>query len=377
MTVYNVIDISEKPKLFYPDFKVRWIRGRDDFRFDLPLTFFTMGIRGSGKSTVLETCACQYLYHGHKILDLFGSRDGEGLAWLRSPYATTDNCLLIHGENIDVKSQWDTTTPDQLRMKDFEKYDIVISASPLYNGIDDQFVSAGKITDKLYNRLSWNTIVCVIAREASNLYYSRLKITDNQIQAKAQMTYLLKEARHMGMTLCLDTLRYYAIDIDIRSLSDYTFYKSQGIDGLSQNLTWLYAFFEPSMIRNMKPQFFGLTTLKGAIGYGKFNEITWHKKESENLLELLNIQVEYSEKPKQEIDRGRYKTVSDMDHLEIITLYDDGLGMDAIAESKERSGATTYAHISKHNKSVKKIGYCEVCRRVNSDLATKFVSHGK
>lgn len=69
----------------------------------------------------------------------------------------------------------------------------------------------------------------MVCREAAILYYSRLKVDDNQIFAKSQMVYMIREARHIGLSLGLDSVRFYAIDIDIRTLSDYMILKSQGI----------------------------------------------------------------------------------------------------------------------------------------------------
>ena len=48
-------------------------------------TFLVLGIRGAGKSSWLESLAEYYLGKDiGSVVDLFGSRDGEGLAWLRS-----------------------------------------------------------------------------------------------------------------------------------------------------------------------------------------------------------------------------------------------------------------------------------------------------
>ena len=66
--------------------KVNWVRGSEKVSFNRPLLWFTLGVRGAGKSTFLETIGCYHARKGHAVLDLYGSRDGEGLCWLRSPY---------------------------------------------------------------------------------------------------------------------------------------------------------------------------------------------------------------------------------------------------------------------------------------------------
>lgn len=70
-----------------------------------------------------------------------------------------------------------------------------------------------------------------------------MKVAENKTQAKAEMGYLIREARHMGVAMGLDTQRYKAVDIDIRSTIDYLFFKCLGIDGLPRDLHWVYRFF--------------------------------------------------------------------------------------------------------------------------------------
>ncbi len=372
MTVYPQ-QLVKKPSRVSP-FTIQWLRARQDLDFNRPKTFFAMGIRGSGKSMLLEQIGTEFLFYGHKIIDLFGSRDGEGLAWLRSPYSTDDNTLLLHGDNIDVTCKWDEKKASNFTIADMQKYDIVVSSSPLYNGFSDEFTNAGHITDRISFRYSWKQLYYLIAREASSLYYSRLKIADNQIEAKNQMVYLLREARHMGIALGLDTLRYYAIDIDIRKLSDYTFIKSQGVDGLSDEIKFLYKYFKTSLIRNMKPQNFALLTINGSIGYGTFPELSWHKKENENLLELLDIKLEYSEPIRTGEDRRTYRTIGDVEHTKIIEQLDLGKGMHTIAESMKHSTQTIQAHKINHNAEVKQQGFCSACRRAKSDYQERIIA---
>jgi hypothetical protein len=59
--------------------------------------------------------------------------------------------------------------------------------------------------------------------------------------------FRLREMRHLGCALGLDTLRTLAIDIDIRSHADIMLLKSQGIGGLSRELSWLYGYFNPAL----------------------------------------------------------------------------------------------------------------------------------
>lgn len=357
--------------------RIRWVRGNEKIRFNRPHTFFGVGVRGSAKSTFLETIGCYYLEKGNCILDLFGSRDGEGLAWLRSPYAEDKKILLTHGENVSVTAPCATKPATKVTLSDFEKYDIVISASPLYLGPDDEFINAALLTDKIYKRLSWKRLVYCLCREAANLFYSRLKISESQVVSKAMMTYLIREARHVGMALGLDSTRYYSIDIDIRNLSDFIILKSQGMTGLTKDLNWLYSIFEPSMIRNMPKQFFIILSKEGSVGLGEFKEIPWHKQERENILKATGVKVEYGEPVEKGEYRGAFKTVGDLEHAEIIKLYvEEGLSMNKIAEQIGRSSKTPHKHIHRHNSKVEGAGFCPVCRRVKSELDKTLARRG-
>lgn len=347
--------------------EIRWVRGNEYVSFNRPHVWFCLGVRGSGKSSFLESLAMLYLNQGHAILDLFGSRDGEGLAWLRSPYAKDKRVLLLRGEAVDVSASWPVKKASALTLKDLSRYDIIVSASPLYLGVDDEFLNAAQITDKVYKRLHWKRLIFCLVREAANFYYSRLKVTDNQIFAKSQMVYLIREGRHVGLSLGLDSVRFYSIDIDVRSISDFMVLKSQGMFGLSRDLHFLYSFFEPHVVRNMPPQFFFILSRGGAVGVGEFKEVPWHKREKENILKAVGIKCEYGEPIEVGEYRGTFKTVGDREHAEIVRLYvEEGLSTDRIAEKLKRSTRTPHKHIKRHNRAVERSSFCPACRRVKS-----------
>ena len=286
---------------------------------------------------------------------------------MRSPYADDKKILVLHGENVDIDSSFPTKCVEAVKLTHFEEYDIIVSASPLYLSIDQEFSHAAKLTDLLYKRLHYKRLIYLLCREAANFYYSRLKVSDNQIFAKSQMIYLIREARHMGIALGLDSVRYYAIDIDIRNLADYMILKAQGVQGLAKDLNWLYSYFNPSTIRNMKPQNFFIITRKGTLGLGEFPFHEWHKREKENILKAVGIKVEYGEELKEGEYRGTFRTVSDREHAEIIRLYvEEGLSYEKIAEKLGRSSRTPLLHIQRHNRDVKRNGFCSVCKRIGS-----------
>jgi len=350
--------------------KIGWIRGQQYISFNRPHTWFTLGVRGSGKSSLIEHVGELYREKGHHILDLFGSRDGEGLAWLRHPDIDPENVLLLHGDSVEVTAPVDTRPVKDFNLGDLEKYKVVISSSPLYCSPDDEFTQASKITGMLYRRLSWGHLIYTIVREAANLYYSRLKVTSNQTQAKADMVYLIREARHMGIALGLDTLKYTSIDSDIRNVADYLVFKGQGVTGLPHDLNWVYGYIDPHAMRVMKPNQFVILARSGALGLGVFPELKWHKREREHIMDQVGIKCEYGEPIEYGESKGTFKTLGDFEHAELITLYCTNFGgMAKIAEKLEISSGTVYNHVKAHNRDVKRNGKCERCSRVGSEYA--------
>jgi energy-coupling factor transporter ATP-binding protein EcfA2 len=349
--------------------RVGWIRGGERIDFSRPNVFLTLGTRGSGKSSLLEHLAELYLREGQVILDLFGSRDGEGLAWLRSPWVNDRKVLLICGDNADLVCSYPFKRVSQIRLSDLENNDILISASPLYSSPSDEFVQVNQLINLLYKRLHWRRLVNIIVREAANLFYSRLKVSDNQVAAKSDATYLIRESRHMGLSMSIDTLKFTSVDSDIRNVSDYIILKSQGVTGLPDDLNFLYGFIEPHIFRKMPLGNFVIMSRQGSIGVGAFEEVKWHKQEREDLLHSLDIRIEHGEELKHGEDKGTFKTIGDMEHAEILRLYmGDRLGMAKIGTLKDRSSATIKSQIDQHNQAIQRVGFCSVCKRAGGQF---------
>ena len=139
----------------------------------------------------------------------------------------------------------------------------------------------------------------------------------------------------------------------------------------------MHGIFEPHAIRNMPASCFIILSRKGAIGIGHFKEMPWHKKEKENILQAVGIDVEYGEPIQRAEDKGTFTTVGDREHAEIIRLrIEEGLGMAKIGERLERSSATPVSHIRKHNRAVERSGFCPACRRVKSKYENEIAVRG-
>jgi len=355
---------------------IQWIRGFNAFSFNKANIITSTGIRGSGKSALAEVFGELYLEEGHSVLDLFGARDAEGLAILRSQYANELKFLLLHGENVEVVSAPCEAKPaSEIDSNDLKKYDVIISVSPLYSNSSDEFLQIGHLMDRIfYRRLHWKRLIYCIVREAANLYYSRIKATDSQHQAKSSMVYLIRQSRHVGLALGMDTLRVHSIDVDIRSLTDYLFIKSVGFYGLHPDLRWLYSIFRPDKLQKMPPSKFIALTQEGDIGVGHFELPPWHKLEHENIMDIVGVKVEYKEPVRSGADRGTYKTIGDKEHVEIMRMYaDEGLSYIRIGDALGRSSRTAHEAVKRHNRLVESNGFCPICRRVGGDYEKRFV----
>ncbi len=358
--------------------KIFWRRGNDRLSFDKPKTYFALGQIGSGKSSLLENIAIEHMKKNAVIVDAYGSADAENLAWLRSDLIKEKKVLLLRGENVDVEAEFDVKTVENLGLHALEKYDLIISSRPLYLNRDYEYYSLGKLISLLYKRLHWKRLLCLVAREASSLWYSRIKVSESQSDAKNEALYMLREMRHLGVSLALDSLRLLGIDVDLRSHVDYLFLKAMGLDGLDDNLKFLYHFFNPSWIRSMKTWEFLLCCRSGSLGIGTFPFHTWHKLEKENIVKNVGLKIEYGKELKKPKDMGSFKTVGDKQHIEIVRLYaDEGKGYNIIAEELGRSSRTPYTHVKKHNDAVERSGFCAVCRRAGGEYTGEIVKRGK
>ena len=343
--------------------KVIWIRGKQQIRCNRPYVWFCLGVRGSGKSTLLEHIAQGYLAEGHVVCDLFSSRDGESLAWLRSPYAKDKRILLVCGDNVDVNSSFDTRKVSKLRLRDFEDYDIIISSSPLYSSVDNEFMSVNRIIDLLYKRLHYKRLVNLVVRECANLYYSRLRVSQNQLSAKAETTYLIRESRHLGLSMSMDTLKYTSVDIDLRVLTDFLLLKAQGSLGLPDQLEWLYSFFQPYWLRNCPVDSFFIMSRTGNLGLGNFPYHEWHKKEQEDIIRSVGLKIERGEEIHYAESRGTFKTIGDEEHLQILDLFMGKVSMGNIAKNLKRSRASIHGQIHAHDEAIDRSGFCPRCKR--------------
>jgi hypothetical protein len=358
--------------------KTTWIRFPRDESANLtkavtqPLAFAIVGQKKTGKSALAELLADRY----STVIDVYGSRDNEGLAWLRSK--RKDSVLLLKGASVKVDCNCaDVMNTVDVKLKDLAKYEAVVSCAGLYSQINEEWYSITKLFDTLWHRQSWRKPWCLVIREASNLIYSRISIGDTQQMAKSYMLYVIREMRHCGFAVALDTLRWHAIDIDFRSIVDYTFIKAVGIDWLPSSLRFIYRWVDAGAIMRMPVYAFVVVASKGPIGFGRSICPAYHKQERENLLELFDIRTEYGEVAF--TGETGFGKVSDYEHVRIIKARavkgENGKpkGMEKLGKEIGRSSKTIFTHLNMHNNMVHAVGECDRCARVGSKYAKELI----
>ena len=342
-----------------PEISLQWLRGQERIDFSRPSTYLALGMRGSGKSSLLESIASRY----PKVIDLFGSKDAENLAWCK-PSSPFKNILFIVGSNVTMASTWPQIPVNKLTLADFEKYEVIVTTHAFYNTSHEYFQALQIITSLLWDkRTYWTEPWCVVIREAANMIYSRLQIVKDSNMAKADFIQMLREARHSGLAVCVDTLRWTSLDKEIRDVSDYIFFKRLGSIGLPKDLAFMYKFVNPLAMMRLRPEVFVTLTSQGNIGFGKFSYPSWHKEEKENIMLKLNIDVAYDGVTR---EQGFY--VSILEHVKIMEKYRETSSMGKTSALLQRSKSTVCEQVRLHNANITEIGYCLECRKAKSSL---------
>jgi hypothetical protein len=184
------------------------------------------------------------------------------------------------------------------------------------------------------------------------------------------LTYLVRELRHGGFALGLDTQKLTSIDIDVRISIDYLFVKSLGYTGLPDDMRFMYKIYRPFKLQNMKPGYFVLLTRRGSTGVGTFPYHTWHKVEGEDILKAVGIDVEHGDEL---IPDKKFEKIGDLTHVKMMELILTGASMKTIGANVGRNHQSVLNQRDKHNSEVKGMGECQACKRARSPLAAQTI----
>ncbi|MHA1167586.1 MAG: hypothetical protein ACTSRU_07170 [Candidatus Hodarchaeales archaeon] len=359
MTVYEEKDlIGSRTKAERPSIGINWKRGWDRLDFKGSRHHLIVGLRDAGKSSLAEAIATRY----PQIVDIFGSKDNEGLCWLRSGM---DDILLVVDENCELECEWDVAKINELSFKKFNSYEVVITVPAFYQDIHRFYQALSKFTRLFEQRLSFNSSVLLVIREASNFIYSRVSSGESNKDAKNNFITFQREMRHFGYSIVLDTIRWTAIDKEMRDLADYVYFKDLGYQGLAKDVSFIYKHIRPTAFSGMAKDKFVILTRNSSIGRGQVAFPKFHKLAGEDLMKLFGLYPVFGAIA----EESTSQRVGDKEHSEIIEAYVvDMRSMDSIATFKGRSKSTISSHIERHNVEILQRGYCPMCKRAESSL---------
>ena len=361
--------IGSREKKDLTKIRVDWVRGIDNPNFLKALIFLIIGKKGSGKSGLVEALGERY----PKIIDLFGSRDDEGLAWCRDN-SPIDDILLVHGDNVDLDCSWDTCNIGNLSYKKINEYEVTIPSFSFYSGNAGRFVGISKFLEVLWNRREWTKPIYICVREASSFLYSRIKQDKfNMKAAKADFIYWQREMRHFGYSLGIDSIRYFSIDKEMRDNADWQIFKKIGGQGLPKDMRFLYRYLDPFSFASLPVNRFVAYTDNACIGIGTSECPSYHKEEGVDLLKELGIRITYGEP----VTESTAQRIGDEEHATIIREYSELKTMRKVSDKVHRSLDRIRAHLHQHNKEIIMHGKCQKCTAARSDLAASELQIGR
>lgn len=284
-----------------------------------------------------------------------------------------DDILFVTGDSVEVNGKWDTIQISKLTYADIKRYRVILSVHAFFSNYNEEFWAMNEAIKRLWARTHWIKPWYVMIREASNFIYSRIKIVKNQAVAKADFIYLMRELRHSGYSIGVDTVRWTSMDKEVRDLANYTFIKRVGIHGLPDDIHWLYKFIDPDSLMDLHPSCFVLVSSRGPIALGNFEDIPWHKREKEDILKILDLEPQYGELPDY-LQPGYSATkVGSTEHTQIVEKYLELKSMHKVAAEVKRSTGTIHTHIANHNREVRSQGSCSRCKRRNHSLQSEII----
>ncbi len=360
---------TNSPSYSYPSIKIKWMRGKDRIAYDQSRIMLVLGKKGGGKSALLEGCAMRH----NQIIDLLGSRDDEGLSWLRDK-AEPRKALLVHGDNVDVDCSWNTCKIGNMTTEKMLSSDLIITTSSLFSSQKQKYAGVNQLTELFWGRRSFDPTrpIAVVMRELSDFIFSRISQDGLNIkEAKADFIVFQRQLRHFGYSPYMDTIRWTSVDKEIRDLADYLVIKKVGSQGLPGDIRYLYKFVSPLALAALPPDKFIIVTENASIGKGMFGLPSFHKEEGIDLLTELGIELTYGE----EIEESTSIKVGDKEHVEIVKFYHDGISMEKISDKMMRSLSTVQRQIHGHDGQINKMGGCPTCTRLGCDLYNTILSH--
>ena len=304
----------------------------------------------------------------------------EALCWckpefeatFRAIYGCAPNILLVHGFDKVLSCKFDTCTLSELNLDMMEQHDVITTVEPFFSTEDEYYDALGKLVHVLWKErqvFKKGDIFFCLVREASNWIHSKNKVIKDDRGSEAEFIKSVRECRHHAISIAVDSLRFVNVLKELRDISDYTWIKQVGGQGLPKDLHWLYGLITPFSFTRMAVDTFILNTAKGSVGYGYCDSVSWHKKEGEDILKNCKIEIHDADVDKKiPIDEKPYE-VGSFEHYQVIKNYLETKSMPKTAEILDRSYKTVNNHITEHNKEIDETQECSKCRTAKAPFS--------
>lgn len=309
------------------------------------------GIRGGGKSGLLFNIAT----HWPKVIGLYGSLDDEILTLLRAHkyLRKWEQCLILGPEGVDVTSSWDYKYYGDLTWADMEKYEVIVMPQKIHQQPKTFSLGCEYVASFLLRRPAVKDYWFLCVTEAANIMWARQSLKNAKLdQAKAYLVWLLRQLRHVGVAIGMDSQYLLALDKEVRNISDYTFLKNLGAFSLPPDLEWVYGYVPPPAIRALYPNEFVATDKFAGVYCGWFRLPPWHKQPKENIYESLGIRWEWGDPELRKFDVAEVNThQEDMAvHSEIVRAFLEVKTIKGTASKSGHDRDTVRRHLSLHEK---------------------------
>lgn len=308
------------------------------------------GIRGGGKSALLENLAANW----PKVIGLYGSLDDEILALLRAyKYLKKfERGLILGPKTTSVTSSWNYEYYGDLSFADFQKYDVIVMPQKIHTTPKSFSLGCEHVSNFLLKRPSVTDYWFLIVYEAANIMWARQSLKNAKLdQAKAYLVWLLRQLRHVGVSIGMDSQYLLALDKEVRGISDYTFFKNLGQFSLPPEMEWIYGYSPPNGIRALYPNEFVATDKFGGVYSGWFKLPPWHKTPKENIYEMLGIKYEFGDPELAAFDTNENNGREDIaTHTEIIRAFMETKTIKGTANKSSHDRDTVRKHLGLHER---------------------------
>jgi len=213
--------------------------------------YFIIGLRGSGKSALVEKYAEKFYCDGRIVVDLWGASGRENLFW-GVKGKTQYPCLIVHSPFVDVEipkgqGKWyaavsgDESVESIIKRAVLEKR-VVCFDQNSYQGFEEECYK--KVAEFLSElpRVNMDVVdgrMVVLVREASNLLFAHLKVNDYCKFTRAPFLSLIRESRHNRISFIIDSQRYKDVYSGVRENTDVLLIKRTPVTTLPDDMSWL------------------------------------------------------------------------------------------------------------------------------------------